>query len=67
MNIETVFVLAAVTLAAVYLGRDALKGLFAKGGCASGCGSCPSQSCALKKLSGSQNPGVPFPPTHRSR
>jgi hypothetical protein len=63
MSLQTLVTLTLALGAAYYLGKDALKGLFAKG-CASGCGGC-SKTCTLKSLSGNPNgPGIP--PARRS-
>jgi hypothetical protein len=49
MTFETVIVLFLTALSVGFLCRDLLRGSSAKG-CASGCGSCPADHCALRRL-----------------
>lgn len=49
MTLQTTVILVLAVLCLLYLLRDALASAFG-GGCASGCGSCKSGGCPVKKL-----------------
>ena len=49
MTLQSWIVLALVFLSALYFFRTSLRSALGKG-CASGCGSCQSGGCAVKKL-----------------
>ena len=49
MTAQTTAVLVLAALGLLYLLKDALGSAFT-GGCASGCGSCKSGGCPVKKL-----------------
>ncbi len=49
MTLQSLLTFALVLLAALYFFRGSLKSAVG-GGCASGCGSCKSGGCPVKKL-----------------
>ena len=49
MDFQTIFALLLVALSAGFIVRSLLQTTSGKG-CASGCGSCGSRTCALRKL-----------------
>jgi hypothetical protein len=49
MNLQALLTLVVVVLAALYFLRGTLKSAVG-GGCASGCGGCKSETCAVQKL-----------------
>jgi hypothetical protein len=49
MTTQTVITVVLATLGLLFLLKDALASAFT-GGCASGCGSCKSGGCPVKKL-----------------
>lgn len=55
MNLQFLTVLSLVILAAVYLGRNLVRGLPGKD-CSSGCGACRSDSCAHRRLARAPRP-----------
>ena len=63
MTLQTTIILVLAVLCLLYLLRDALGSAFT-GGCASGCGSCKSGGCPVKKL---ETLDIrPDSPSHRS-